>query len=367
MHIAYGVPLAPMTTLHLGGPATALAELRDLADFPAVVAWANRYGTAPFCLGHGSNVLVSDAGSSRPVLRLATRGVEVRGTAPDGRVLVEAQVGHPLRDLVETTVEEGLSGLEMLSGIPGTVGATPVQNVGAYGQEIGDCLVRVRAWDWKLGRAVTLSAAECALGHRTSKFKGTTRWTLLTLVLALRPSLLSAPITYRSVAGVLDVPVGSRVPLRDAARAVLTVRRGKGMVLEDSGIDHRTVGSVFLSPEVTGAQQARLRAAGAPLNSFPDGSTRVSASWLIRRAGFGLRTAVADGVRVSSRHYTLVARSGASAASFGQAVGTVHRAVLRHTGVALTSEVDFLGDSRTYPPGWPSPAAPAGTARPPRP
>ncbi|WP_244943580.1 UDP-N-acetylmuramate dehydrogenase [Streptomyces inhibens] len=369
MRITYDAPLSPMTTLHLGGPARTLAELGDLRDLPGVVEWARRHGGPPVCLGSGSNVLVSDAGCDRPVLRIATRGVRVLGPAGDGRVLVEVQAGHPLGDLVDTAIGEGLSGLEMLSGIPGTVGATPVQNVGAYGQEIGDCLVRVEAWDWKLGRRVTLSAAECALGHRTSRFKGSTRWTLLVLTLALRPSRLSAPLTYRSVAEVLDVPVGSRVLLTDAVRAVLTVRRGKGMVL-DSGADHRTVGSVFLSPRVSGARRARLRADGAPLNSFSDGSTRVSASWLIQQSGFALSSPLAEGVRVSSRHYTLVARSGASATSFGEAADRVFRTVLHSTGIALTSEIDFLGDpssrplclSSPAPAPAPAPAAPAAAS-----
>lgn len=362
MRITYDAPLSPLTTLHLGGPARTLAELPDLRDLPDAVEWARRHGGPPVCLGSGSNVLVSDAGCHRPVLRIATRGLRMLGPTGDGRVLVEVQAGHPLRDLVDTAIDAGLSGLEMLSGIPGTVGATPVQNVGAYGQEIGDCLVKVEAWDWALGRRVTLSAAECALGHRTSRFKGSDRWTLLVLTLALRPSGLSTPLTYRGVARVLDVPVGSAVPLTDAARAVLTVRRGKGMVLEDSGADHRSVGSVFLSPKVTEAQGARLRADGAPLNAFSDGSTRVSASWLIQQAGFALRTPLAKGVRISSRHYTLVVRSGASATSFGDAADRVYREVLHRTGVALTSEIDFLGDPSSRPLCLTSPATSADTA-----
>ncbi|MEV4442339.1 UDP-N-acetylmuramate dehydrogenase [Streptomyces sp. NPDC049577] len=346
MRVIHGIPLAPWTTLNIGGPAASFAELRDAADFPDFVAHtaARADGRTPVCLGGGSNVLVGDAGCSVPVLRMATRGVRILGDRGDGRVLVRVEAGHPLWELVDTTVAEGLIGMEMLAGIPGTTGATPVQNVGAYGQEIADTLVEVTAWDWRAGREVVLDAAACGLGHRTSVFKGSRRWTLLSLLFALRRSPLSAPVGYRSVAEELDVAVGERVPAADAARAVLAVRRRKGMVLDFCDVDRRSVGSVFLSPEVTAAQIEGLRELDAPVNRFPDGSTRVSASWLIRRAGFGLNHPVAKGVRVSSLHYTLVADEGASAASFAEAVDTVLHEVRRRTGVTLTPEIDFIGD-----------------------
>ncbi|MFF8640904.1 UDP-N-acetylmuramate dehydrogenase [Streptomyces sp. NPDC015345] len=350
MHVTHGAPLAPLTTLGLGGPAATLVELADPADFPEVVALVTaEAGRAepPVCLGAGSNTLVHDSGCSTPVLRMATRGIRFLDGPRADPVRIEVQAGHALADLVEATVAEGLKGMEMLTGIPGTVGATPVQNVGAYGQEISDSLVAVRAWDWRTRRHVTLAAAECGLGHRTSMFKRSRRWTLLGLVFALRRSPLSAPVGYRQVAAELDVPLGSSVPLAEAARAVLSVRRGKGMVLGCSAGDERSVGSVFLSPEISPAQAERLRARDAPVNSFPDGSTRVSASWLIREAGFELRRPVTPGVRVSSLHYTLVAEEptdGAGAARFRAAVEIVRRRVEGRTGVRLSPEIDFLGD-----------------------
>ncbi|MFD8325201.1 UDP-N-acetylmuramate dehydrogenase [Streptomyces lydicus] len=344
MRVTHGLPLAQKTTLGIGGPAAAFADLQDLADFPEFVSLADAFPGAPTCLGAGSNVLVADAGCLSPVLRMNTRGVRFVGEAADGRTLVEVQAGHRLSDLVDTALDHGLIGMEMLAGIPGTVGATPVQNVGAYGQEISDTLVEVTAWDWVSRRRVTLDAAACGLAHRTSVFKGSSRWTLLTVVFALRKSALSAPITYRAVAEQLDLPVGSQVPLAEAAQAVLAVRRGKGMVLGCPGADRRTVGSVFFSPEVTSTQARWLQDEGASLNRFPDGSTRVSASWLMQRADFGLGSPVAKGVRISHLHHTLVAEEGSSSASFTEAIGTVAQQVMERTGIRLVPEVDFLGD-----------------------
>lgn len=344
MHVSYGVPLAPLTTLGIGGPAASLAELHDPADFPEYVREVRHWPAPPVCLGEGSNVLVGDRGCDLPVLRLATRGLRVVGAADDGRVLVEVQAGHSLWELVAELIDEGLVGMEMLAGIPGTAGAAPVQNVGAYGQEVSDTLRRLEAWDWELGRRVVLDADACALGHRTSVFKTSRRWTVLSLLFALGRDELSTPVTYRSVAHELDVPLGSRVPPAEAAEAVLTVRRRKGMVLDSCEPDRRSTGSVFYSPEVGDPTASRLRRLGAPVSRFPDGSTRVSASWLIRQAGFGLGAPLARGVRISSVHHTLVADDGASAAGFRAAVDIVLRQVLRRTGVLLTPEIDFIGE-----------------------
>ncbi|MEU2790174.1 UDP-N-acetylmuramate dehydrogenase [Streptomyces sp. NPDC007100] len=346
MRVTHTAPLAPLTTLGLGGAAAAVVELHDLEDFPEFVAFAEAYPGDPVPLGAGSNVLADDSGCSSAVLRMATQGVKIAGETADGRTRVEVQAGHPLADLVDTTIAAGLTGMEMLAGIPGTTGATPVQNVGAYGQEISDTLVEVTVWDWKLRRRTVMDAAACGLGHRTSVFKRTRRWTVLTLVFALHRAELSAPVSYRTVAAELGVPVGTRVPAAEAAQAVRAVRHTKGMVLDTSGIDRRSVGSVFLSPELTPTQAADLHALNAPVHRFPDGSTRVSASWLIRHSGFALRTPVTTGVRISSQHYTLVADEGtdATATTFAEAIDVVLQQVQTRTGVTLTPEIDRIGD-----------------------
>ena len=348
MHVRHHVPLAPLTTLGFGGSADTLVEYSDPGSFLDVVQLVHEHGGRPVALGGGSNVVVSDTGCPQPVIHVTTRGITLC-EAPDGDgVLVTAEAGHPLQDLVETTVAECLTGMETLVGIPGTVGATPVQNVGAYGQEVGDTLVEVDAWDWQENRAVTLDAAACRLGHRTSVFKHTTRWTLLRATFRLTRSKLSRPIDYRAVADHLGVAPGTRVRLDEAAQAVLAVRRSKGMVLDPNDPDNRSAGSVFLSPQIDPDRAAALRARRIPLHDFPDGTTRVSSSWLIKDAGFALGQHLAPGIRLSSKQYTLVAEGAATAAAFARAAEVIATQVQHETGVLLHPELDLLGSEPTY-------------------
>ncbi|MFJ1757033.1 UDP-N-acetylmuramate dehydrogenase [Kitasatospora sp. NPDC088134] len=348
MHARVHVPLAPLTTLGIGGDAALIAELTDPAEFPEVVALADREGARPLVLGGGSNILVADAGCTVPVVRMATKGAKFEHGDDGEQVTVTVQAGHVLQDLVEQSIAHGLTGLETLIGIPGTVGATPVQNVGAYGQEVADVLDRVTAWDWAVGREVTLSAEDCLLGHRTSIFKHSTRWTLLTVTFRLRPSKLSTPIRYGMVAEALGVPKGTPVPLADAASAVLAVRRSKGMLLDAGDADNRNVGSVFLSPVIDAKQAEKLLAEQAPVHTFPDGVTRVSASYLIKAAGFGLGRPLAPGIRMSGKHFTLVAEGEATARAFAEAARVVADAVQKSTGIRLTPEPDLFGDEPAY-------------------
>ncbi|MEV4555706.1 UDP-N-acetylmuramate dehydrogenase [Kitasatospora sp. NPDC049285] len=348
MHVRSQVPLAPLTTLGIGGAAESLIEVTESDHVPAAIDYLRGLGIRPLVLGSGSNVLAADTGCSGVVLRMATRGVALQ-PQPDGQsVLATVEAGHPLQDLVELTIAEGLTGMETLIGIPGTVGATPVQNVGAYGQEVADTLVSVEAWDWETNRPVRISAADCGLGHRTSIFKRSTRWTLLRVLFRLHRSQLSTPITYGMVAERLGIAKGQRVPLADAAAAVLAVRRSKGMVLTPGDPDDRSAGSVFLSPAINADLAKRLRVRQAPVNDFPDGSTRVSASWLIKEAGFSLGQMVADGVRLSNRHYTLVTESGATSAAFAAGAERLALDVLKVTGVRLTPEPDLFGHEPVY-------------------
>jgi len=348
MRLAPNVPLASLTTLRLGGPAGELAVLDDPADFPDLVATASRTASVPRVIGSGSNVLAADDGYPGLVVRMATTGVRLDRSDDGERVLATVQAGHQLESLVDELVAEGLSGIECLTGIPGTVGATPVQNVGAYGQEVTDTLVSVRAWDWTASRDAEMTAAQCRLGHRTSAFKHSRRWTILTVTFALTPGKLGPPLSYRAVAEAAGVPAGERVLLDETVAAVREVRAGKGMILDPGDPDGRTAGSVFLSPAITRDDARRLRAEGAPVNDFADGAIRVSASWLMKAAGFSLGQQLAPGARISRRHFTLVADDRATAMSFTAAATTIAERVRQATGIPLTAEPDLLGDLPAY-------------------
>lgn len=347
MRLAANVPLASLTTLRLGGPAREVAVLEDPADFPEIAA-ASRARGVPRVIGFGSNVLAADDGFPGLVVQTATKGMRLDLSHDSEQVLVTVQAGHELDALVDEMAAEGLSGIECLTGIPGTVGATPVQNVGAYGQEIADTLIRVRAWDWAANQETEMAPAECGLGHRTSIFKHSQRWTILTVSLALTPSRLGPPLAYRAVAEAAGVPQGERVTIDETIAAVRSVRARKGMILNQADPDGRTAGSIFLSPVITDAAACRLRADGAPVNDFPDGATRVSASWLMQAAGFSLGQVLAPGARISRKHFTLVADDGATAASFAAAAALVAKRVRQVTGITLTAEPDLIGDLPAY-------------------
>jgi UDP-N-acetylmuramate dehydrogenase len=348
MRLAPNVPLASLTTLRLGGPARELAVLEDPSDFPELIATASRAGSVPRVIGSGSNVLAADDGYPGLVARMATTGVRLDRSHDGERALVTVQAGHELDALVNEVVAEGLSGIECLTGIPGTVGATPVQNVGAYGQEVMDTLVSVRAWDWATGQEAEMLPSQCELGHRTSVFKHSHRWTILTVTFALTPGKLGPPLTYRAVAEAAGVRLGERVLMDETVAAVRDVRAEKGMILNPSDHDGRTAGSVFLSPVITADAGSRLRADGAPVNDFPDGATRVSASWLMKTAGFSLGQQLASRARISRKHFTLVADDGATATSFAAAATIVAQRVQQATGITITAEPDLLGDLPAY-------------------
>lgn len=350
MQLGRNVQLAALTTLGLGGPAGELAVLDDICDFAQMASYArSRSADPPRVIGSGSNILAADDGYPGLIIRMAASGTRFAGDpASASRVLVTVSAGHQLQALVDETVAEGLSGIECLTGIPGTAGATPVQNVGAYGQEIKDIATMVRAWDWHQHREVAFSPGQCQFGHRTSIFKRSSRWTILAVTFTLTRSPLGPPLSYSAVAEAAGVPKGTRVPPADTATAVRDVRAKKGMILDPGDQDGRTAGSIFLSPAITATAATALRAAGAPVNDFPDGSVRVSASWLIKTAGFRLGQHITTGCRISGKHYTIVANDGATAATFAAAAGHVAQRVRAATGITLTAEPDLLGNLPAY-------------------
>ncbi|WP_229686625.1 UDP-N-acetylmuramate dehydrogenase [Longimycelium tulufanense] len=315
------VPLSDYTTLRLGGPAAWFVTAERATDLVEVVRAADDAGEPLLVVGGGSNLVISDEGFDGTVVRVATRGRQVDSVA-DGVVELTVEAGEDWDEVVADTVSRGLGGLECLSGIPGQVGATPVQNVGAYGVEVSDLLRSVDLLERSSGKVIQVRAADLGLAYRTSILRGTDSAVVLRVRFALRQDASSAPIRYHELARVLGVEPGSRVPAARAREAVLELRRGKGMVLDPDDHDTWSAGSFFTNPivpdtalpDVLGAIAARL-GPDVRVPTFPGGAgrTKLSAAWLIERAGFRRGHAGPGGrVALSSRHtLALTNRGGA--------------------------------------------------------
>jgi UDP-N-acetylmuramate dehydrogenase len=336
------VPLAPLTTLRLGGPAGRLVT----ASSDAEVVEAARDPEA-LVLAGGSNVVIADAGVPGTVVRVATRGIEAR--EKDLREHVEVAAGESWDGLVQWTIAEGLSGFECLSGIPGSVGATPIQNVGAYGQEVAATIVSVRAYDRARGELVSLSREACAFGYRTSRFKHADRgrFVILRVEYALPRAETSARIAYAELARVLGVELGARAPLAEVRAAVLKLRRGKGMVLDPGDPDSVSAGSFFTNPVLAPGdfEALRARAGGAEPPGWPEAGGRVktSAAWLIQQAGFA--RGHGDGrIGLSTKHtLAIVNRGGGTAAELVAFARELRDGVRDRLGVTLEPEPVLVG------------------------
>ncbi len=348
MHAVENAPLAPLTTLRLGGPARRLLTVEREEEAVDVARELDVRGEALLVIGGGSNLVIADEGFDGTVLRMATRG---RAVEQDGnRVVVTAQAGEPWDELVAWAVEEGLAGVECLSGIPGLVGAVPMQNVGAYGQDVSETIVRVRAFDRRLGRVVDIDRADCAFAYRTSAFRGSDRWVILAVTFALERSATSRPVRYAELARALGVGEGAAAPLAEVRRTVIELRRKKGMVLDASDPDTTSAGSFFTNPilskEAFEALKERAKDEGPiPVFPEPDGRLKVSAGWLIEHAGFRKGFAGDGGrVAVSSKHaLALTNRGGASTAELVALARRIRAGVLERFGVALENEPVFVG------------------------
>ncbi|HEY8982581.1 MAG TPA: UDP-N-acetylmuramate dehydrogenase [Streptomyces sp.] len=345
-----GELLADHTTLRLGGPADRFLTHRDPATWSDLTRDIHRSPAPLYILGGGSNTIAADTPFRGTVLRIATHGIHAR-ILDNELVELTVHAGHPLCDLVEYTVAEGLSGIEYLGGIPGTAGAAPVQNTGAYGQQISDALTHLTAYDWHRGHVAELRPADCGFGYRTSIFKDRPgRWTILTITLLLARSASAAPVSYPHLANILGAPLGAQPPLSEAAHGVLADRSNRGLSLPASGPDARQVGSVFLNPTITGNQARAVRAADGPVISSPTDGLRTSAGWLLECAGYRPGAQVAPGVYCSTRRtLTLTARRGATSASFDAALRTLAACVFVATTIRLTPEPRRLSSSSVPP------------------
>ncbi|MBF8186046.1 UDP-N-acetylmuramate dehydrogenase [Nonomuraea sp. K274] len=339
--------LAPYTTLRLGGPARDFAEATTAEQLVSLTAEADRNAVPTLVLGGGSNVVVSDEGFDGLVIKVATRGVSV---SRDGeQVVVTVEAGEDWDPLVARAVAEGWSGIECMSGIPGLVGSTPIQNVGAYGQEVAQTIRCVRAYDRLTRQVVDLEARQCGFSYRDSVFKrDLARHVVLAVTYALDVSPMSGPVTYDELAARLRVEPGGRAALEEAREAVLGLRRGKGMVLDPADPDTRSAGSFFTNPVLSKEQAEDLgvRAPGHPRWDMPDGSVKVPAAWLIEQAGFP-KGYERGPVRISTKH-TLALTNPTEAATTADLLALaveVRDGVREKFGVTLVNEPVMVGCS----------------------
>ena len=334
------VRLAELTTFRLGGPAGRYVEASSETELVEVVRAADSAGEPLLVVGGGSNLLVADEGFAGTVVRVATTGVVVDSDACGG-AMVEVASGEPWDSVVERAIEAEWSGIEALSGIPGSTGATPLQNVGAYGQEVAQTIARVRLLDRSDGTVRTVAAADCAFAYRSSAFRHDPRWVVLAVTFQLRLGAQGAPIRYAELARRLGVDEGARAPARDVRAAVLELRRSKGMILDASDHDTWSAGSFFLNPILDSDDAARLPE-DAP--RYPvDGRVKTSAAWLVERAGFP-RGWGAGTVRVSAKHsLALTNRGGASTAEVLELARTIRAGVQARFGVLLEPEPQLVG------------------------
>lgn len=350
---AEAVPLSSHTTLRLGGPANAFVWASSAEEVVAAVTAPDAAAEPLLVVGGGSNLVVGDRGFEGLVVRVASQGSSIEPVG-DGRARLTVEAGEDWDAVVSSTVDAGLGGLECLSGIPGLVGATPVQNVGAYGVEVSQLLVSVDILDRPSGRVSTVPAEALGLGYRTSVLKNTNRAVVLRVRFELTSDGMSAPIRYTELARALGVRQGATVPVAHAREAVLELRRSKGMVLDPADHDTWSVGSFFTNPIVADADlDATLHriatrvGQGASIPCYPAGvgMSKLSAAWLIERAGFAKGYLGAGGrVALSTKHtLALTNRGEATTAELLALAREVRDGVDEAFGVRLDPEPVLVG------------------------
>ncbi len=344
-------PLSELTTLRVGGPARLLLEARAEKEIVEVVSGADAAGEPLLVMAGGSNLVIADDGFPGTVARVATSGVTARSEGD--LVRLEVAAGESWDELVARCVGDGLAGVECLSGIPGSVGATPIQNVGAYGQEVSETIVSVRTYDRRTGAVAELSPGECGFGYRSSAFKRSSRHAVLSVSLALERSATARPVRYAELARTLGVEPGSRPPAAEVREAVLALRRGKGMVIDPHDPDSVSAGSFFVNPILSTARFAvlarrvaeRLGEGSPPPPAWPeaDGHVKTSAAWLIERAGF--HPGYGEGRAGISQKHTLaiVNRGGATTRELIEVARELRRGVEDAFGVTLDVEPTLIG------------------------
>ena len=349
------VPLADLTTMRVGGPAARLVTVSTTDELVDAVREVDEAEEPLLVVAGGSNLVIADGGFEGTVVLVRTSGVRVESADLCGGVDVRVAAGEVWDEFVARSVAEGWAGIEALSGIPGLVGATPIQNVGAYGQEVAQTIARVRVWDRLEGRVRTMMSLDCRFSYRHSLFKGTDRYVVIDVMFQLIPGTLSQPVRYADLATQLGVAVGDRVPLAEAREAVLAQRRRRGMVLDAGDHDTWSCGSFFTNPLLSPAQLEALEERvhehlGADVSPprYPDagGQVKTSAAWLIERAGFTKGFGMPGPAALSTKHTLAVTnRGGATASEIADLGRTVRDGVHDVFGVTLVNEPVFVGHS----------------------
>jgi UDP-N-acetylmuramate dehydrogenase len=366
--------LAEYTTLGLGGPAKTFVTATSDAELTAAVRDADAAGEPVLLLGGGSNLVIADDGFDGTVIHVATRGLRFE-KATDSRVDVTVAAGEPWDGVVAATVGAGLAGLECLSGIPGSTGATPVQNVGAYGQEVAEVITQVRAIDRQNSATLFIPNGSCLFSYRNSLFKSRERdrYVVTEVTFRLHAQELSRPVRYAELAAEIGIEMGERAPVAKIRSGVLRIRGRKGMVLDPADPDTRSAGSFFTNPVIPVADFARVESAARssgwpsakPVPHFPvspveggedveggegrvegmvEGMVKVPAAWLIEHAGFAKGHGAPGPARVSSKHTLALVNAGGATTGDLLALAREIVAGVRATfGVTLTPEPTLIG------------------------
>ncbi len=344
LHIEENIPLAPLTTIGIGGPARYFARASTVDDVRDGIDWALAKSLPIFILGGGSNLLISDEGFKGLVLQIDLHGIVVE--SEDEYATVKVAAAEPWDSFVAMAAENGWAGIECLSGIPGSTGATPIQNVGAYGQDVSETIIRVEALDRKTGVVITLTNWDCRFGYRTSVFKNYERDRYVVLNVTFRLKVGGdASVRYPELRKYLEERGESDKDVRTVRDAVIAIRRRKGMVLDPNDPDTKSDGSFFMNPIIKQSEfdAFKARADGAPAFPSNDGTVKLSAAWLIEHAGFPKGYAHGN-VGLSSKHtLALINRGGASAREAIELVKMVQDRVREKFGVEIHPEPNFIG------------------------
>ena len=334
--------LSNFTTLKVGGPAQKIVHAHTEDELVEFVKAADKAGEQVLILGGGSNLLISDAGFAGTVIRVESKGNALDYDACSGG-MIEVSAGEDWDEFVALTIEKGFADLESLSGIPGTIGGAPIQNIGAYGHEVSETIARVKAYDRTKGEITTFTNEQCRFSYRNSVFKAEAgRYVILNVTFQLRKGEKSLPITYAELAKFLSINIGDRAPVVEVRKAVLQLRGRKGMLIDAGDVNSNSAGSFFVNP-ILNKEIADKLPADAPRWPQTDGRIKTSAAWLMEHAGVNKGEKLA-GAQISNKHVLALTNSGdATAGDIVELAKMARAKVFEKFGVKLEAEVQLVG------------------------